>query len=663
MTELKFSTMTMPGANLGKESSVPPLFPISREHWERVYELDEEDGQFTDFGWTENILPYRHQDLFDRALEPQTFKTAVLENDNLKAVFLPELGGRLWSLYDKNARRNLIYENDCFRPGNLALRNAWCSGGVEWNLGMVGHTPFTCEQIFTARLHDTDGTPVLRFYAFERVREVFYQMDFLLPEGSKVLLCRFRIKNPSDRTVPMYWWSNIAAYEDKSWRVIVPATEEYTNGPHNKETIPVRRDGVDISYPTNVETSRDGFFKIPPQKRKYIAYVSPGGEGFFQTSTSRLRGRKLFVWGQGPGADTWQNWLTDKAGRYIELQAGLGQSQYEHIPMPPRAAWEWAEAYGPIENADPQKIMGDNWDEANSEIQDRIEDCIGEKWLEDFLIRSKKDFALVPAEEVIFSGSGWGALEKIKREYKKQTPMESHLDFGKTGREQQFWLDLMKKGICRTPSPEEIPESYMISDEWKKYLIKAVSGTESENWYAHYLLGTIYMYEREYEEALNMYRKSVALRESPWGYYGMALAYYFLKEDPSAIYAMEQALELCRDDITLARDYCKMMNALGNYDNIRRIYNTLGEKVRKDPKIRYFYANASCRCGDIETAEEIIYANGGLQIPDMREGEESLTDLWFAIERAKAEKDGKEFDAAHAKPPAFLDFRMTVAKE
>ena len=94
----------MPGANLGKESSVPPLFPISREHWERVYELDEEDGQFTDFGWTENILPYRHQDLFDRALEPQTFKTAVLENDNLKAVFLPELGGRLWSLYDKNAQ-------------------------------------------------------------------------------------------------------------------------------------------------------------------------------------------------------------------------------------------------------------------------------------------------------------------------------------------------------------------------------------------------------------------------------------------------------------------------------------------------------------------------------------------------------------------------------
>lgn len=663
MTELKFGTMTLPGAKLGKESSIPPLFPISRDHWERVYELDEEDGQFTDYGWTENILPYRHQDLFDRALEPRTFKTAVLENDNLKAVFLPELGGRLWSLYDKKAGRDLIYENDCFRPGNLALRNAWCSGGVEWNLGMVGHTPMTCEQIFTARLHDTDGTPVLRFYAFERVREVFYQMDFLIPEDSHVLLCRFRIKNPSDKTVPMYWWSNMAAYEDKEWRVIVPAKDEYTNGPHNKETIPVRRDGVDISFPTNVETSRDGFFKMPPEKRKYIAYVSPEGEGFFQTSTSRLKGRKLFVWGQGPGADTWQSWLTNNAGRYIELQAGLGQSQYEHIPMPPRAAWEWVEAYGPIYKADPEKIMGKDWDAANAEIQDRIEEMVGEKWLENFLIRTKKDFALVPAEEVVFKGTGWGALEKLQREFKKQTPMETHLDFGEIGDDQKFWLCLMENGYCPTPDAKDVPASYMISKDWKKRLLKAISGPDSENWYAHYLLGTIYVYEMEYESALAMFRKSVALQESCWGYYGMAIAYYFLKEDPSAIDAIEKSLALCKDDINLARDYCKMMSALGQFEKIRNVFESLSDEVKTDPKMRYFYANSLCRCGDIEGAEAIIYEGDGLQIPDMREGEESLTDLWFAIERIKAEREGKEFDAAHAKPPAFLDFRMTVAKE
>ena len=47
----------------------------------------------------------------------------------------------------------------------------------------------------------------------------------------------------------------------------------------------------------------------------------------------------------------------------------------------------------------------------------------------------------------------------------------------------------------------------------------------------------------------------------------------------------------------------------------------------------------------------------------MREGEESFTVLWFAIERKKAKNEGREFDQENAVPPAFLDFRMTVAKK
>ena len=47
-----------------------------------------------------------------------------------------------------------------FQPGNLALRNAWFSGGVEWNIGMIGHTPFTMEPMFVNTLTDDDGNPV-----------------------------------------------------------------------------------------------------------------------------------------------------------------------------------------------------------------------------------------------------------------------------------------------------------------------------------------------------------------------------------------------------------------------------------------------------------------------------------------------------------------------
>lgn len=53
-----------------------------------------------------------------------------------------------------------------------------------------------------------------------------------------------------------------------------------------------------------------------------------------------------------------QRFLTDKAGDYSEIQAGLARTQYECIPMPPCSAWEWVEGYGAM-SADPAKVHGD----------------------------------------------------------------------------------------------------------------------------------------------------------------------------------------------------------------------------------------------------------------------------------------------------------------
>ena len=107
---------------------------------------------------------------------PGTFAAAVLENETLRATFLLELGGRLWSLYHKPSGRELLSVNPVFQPANLAIRNAWFSGGVEWNIGIIGHSPFTCEPLFAARVEGPDG-PVLRMYEWERVRGTPFQID------------------------------------------------------------------------------------------------------------------------------------------------------------------------------------------------------------------------------------------------------------------------------------------------------------------------------------------------------------------------------------------------------------------------------------------------------------------------------------------------------
>ena len=112
----------------------------------------------------------------------------MLENEHLKATFLPELGGRLYSLVAKPGERELLFRNPLFQPANLAIRNAWFAGGIEWNVGQFGHTFTTCAPLFAAEIVGPAGEPGLRLYEFERCKRLFWQVDFYLPPGSPILI-------------------------------------------------------------------------------------------------------------------------------------------------------------------------------------------------------------------------------------------------------------------------------------------------------------------------------------------------------------------------------------------------------------------------------------------------------------------------------------------
>ena len=166
--QLRFEEMELLQAELGEEACVPDLLGEQMIQNDLQFRLDEEDEVYEGYGRCQNAYPYRRFNCYSRQLKQGTVKTAVLENDFLKAVFLPEFGGRLWSLWDKEKDRNLLYTNDVLRFSNLATRNAWFSGGVEWNLGIIGHTPFTASPLFTGSLEDEHGMPVLRMYEIGR---------------------------------------------------------------------------------------------------------------------------------------------------------------------------------------------------------------------------------------------------------------------------------------------------------------------------------------------------------------------------------------------------------------------------------------------------------------------------------------------------------------
>ncbi len=650
---LSASSLTLPTARLGPENPLPPVAPIQNGQQQTRAKLDEDDGLFIGYGFVPTIFPYRQQDAYQEPMVPTPIDTLVLENRFLRAEFLPGYGGRLRSLFDKEQGRELLYKNPVIRPRNLAVRDAWLAGGVEWNCGVVGHSPLTCEPLFTAQTQLDDGTPVLRMYAFERIRAVVYQMDFFLPADSRLLFARMRITNPGKAVIPMYWWSNIAVPEDVGSRVLVDASAAYSSIGGTVMKVPVPEyQGKDITYPTRSQDSIDYFWKVPEKSRKYVCHLDQTGYGLCQFSTSRLQGRKLFVWGQSRGSDHWQRFLTAPPddGRYVEIQAGLAKTQYECLPMPPETTWEWLEAYGPLQ-ADPAAIHG-AWPDAIHETQKALGTLMPEAALEK-LLEDTHAMATSPAATLLFSGDGWGALERLRRERDQEKPFCNHLDFGHPGELQKPWLALLETGAFN--APEGNPRSWMLQKPWLDRLARAIAGPERDNAAACLQLGAACLADERFNDAEALLRHAHSLAPED-AYTSYTLGHTMLRAgNPEAPAWFTTAADAKPEEAAFAIPAMYMLLETANPDDALRFYDARPAPVRASPRMQMYRCDALIKLGRFEEAEQIL---NRLIVPNIREGELSLTQLWLSLKQAQAEAAGQPFDPAQATPPEHLEFRV-----
>ncbi len=61
------------------------------------------------------------------------YRAVWLENDFIKVMLLPELGGRIHRAYDKVMQRDFVYYNEVIKPALVGLVGPWISGGIEFN--------------------------------------------------------------------------------------------------------------------------------------------------------------------------------------------------------------------------------------------------------------------------------------------------------------------------------------------------------------------------------------------------------------------------------------------------------------------------------------------------------------------------------------------------
>ena len=103
------------------------------------------------------------------------------------------------------------------------------------------------------------------------------------------------------------------------------------------------------------------------------------------------------------------------------------------------------------------------------------------------------------------------------------------------------------------------------------------------------------------------------------------------------------------------------MAQAGQWDILYQYTESLSEDQKRLPRIRLYRAMAAEKLEKLDEASALLNENNGLEIPDIQEGEVSITELWLKIEEKKAARDGVPFDRATAKPPKKFDFRMNVS--
>jgi tetratricopeptide (TPR) repeat protein len=619
------STISLPGSPVIHENPLP--YFRDRKYDRKITSDDsllpehfENAGKNLAF----RVLPYKMQDNYYRKRNVCSVKTAVLENDVMAATFLPDFGGKLYSLYNKRDKRELLFKNPVIQPANIALRDAWLSGGIEWNIGRTGHTYHTCAPVFFQKCTDTNGEMFLRMFEYDRCEGLCFSIEFRLPKGSGSLFASVKIANSRNEDVPMYWWTNIAVRETADMRVLAAADKVIYQNPRGGfgfgqmpylDSVP----GKDASFPSVYHYASEYFFQTPDTVQyPWEAAVYPSENWFFaEYSTAELKYRKMFTWGTHQGGRKWRDFLSDPGkGDYIEIQAGIARTQLHGLTMPANAVWTFTQAFTGI-NADAAAICGMEYHKA-------AETAAG------LFNRETPEFASEKYAEYISFGSGWGALEQCRRKIRGIDKLPLDFPESSIGKEELPWLNLLVNGNL----PDNT-DSFMIGSDWRSMLEKD-GGKEA---LVH--LGVMYYEDGMEKEAVAAWEKSLP---HALAYRNLSLAERKNDNFGKALILMEKAVQL-NDSASYKSEYADLLIKAKEYDKCWSLLSVLSDNASS--RLWVYRAQCAWHTGRYDELEKMF----GREYSCIREGETALTDLWFMW----AEKTGQN---NKTNPPPHIDFRM-----
>ena len=306
-------------------------------------------------GSSGRVYPLPVIDRIETEPHEHVWKAVHLENEYVRFMVLPEIGGRIHVGLDKTNGYDFFYRQNVIKPALVGLAGPWISGGVEFNWPQH-HRPATFMPVDCIIERGPDGSVTVWCSDHDPMTHMKGMHGLCLRPGKALLELRVRLYNRTTETQTFLWWANAATHVHERYQSFFPRDVRYV-ADHAKRAItefalsqgkyygvdygsrPVhgvpheqrpRNFVPDGSYPPNdlswyanipVPTS----YMVPASNGDYCGgYDHARNAGVVYVANHHIApGKKQWTWGNHDFGYAWDRHLTESDGPYIELMAGV----------------------------------------------------------------------------------------------------------------------------------------------------------------------------------------------------------------------------------------------------------------------------------------------------------------------------------------------------
>jgi tetratricopeptide (TPR) repeat protein len=319
-----------------------------------------------------HIYPYTLQD--DIASEPieVAYRALILDNKYLRVTVLPELGGRVYSLYDKVSKREVFYKNPVIKFSPLAIRGAFFSGGLEFSFP-VAHAPTTADPVNWDLRQNEDGSASIIIGGLEHMAGLRWTIKLTLFPERCVLAQDVQLFNPTPIPGRYHYWTNASMDSNAQTEFIYPLQRVRSYEFAGTASWPIARldpiigepglpgmEGVPmwpaerLHSPINFRWEKDMLAQVSIFGREVIwdyfgawQHASNAGYAHFARYQD-VSGMKLWSWGQSEVGIVNQSALMDDESLYAETQCGAMETQLDFDFLPSGEMKKWREWWLPL---------------------------------------------------------------------------------------------------------------------------------------------------------------------------------------------------------------------------------------------------------------------------------------------------------------------------